>query len=584
MMPVKYRFIQISVAAYVGLFGAGAADAAPPPPPPDAGTLLNTVKPVPEQPVKLPENMINVPEQARPAMQENTNLKIVVKRVVFSGVHAFPESVLQALVADKIGKELNFADLTNIAGLITKYYRDHGYIVARAYLPEQPITDNTIEIVVLEGKLGKVIPHYKTPGPKISDDRLKSFVTDQIPEDGTLTISKLERVLLLENELPNVKAVATLVPGASVGTSDMVLEATQQGWFANNTIDADNFGSRYSGTGRYGGSANVSSPAGLGDVLSVRGLTSFEGFDYARLSWTVPVGGSGLKAGLADSYSDYRLGDPFESAGLKGNSNVVSLFTVYPYIRSRFFNVYQTATVEDKRLYNTSNTGDISDQRIQNISLGIHGDDYDNWLGGGLSTFSVTYTGGNLDLSANAADAANDAATAQTAGHYQKLLVQLVRQQFLTNNLIMYGSITGQLANKNLSSSESLAMGGPTAVRAYPVGEAPSDEGLLATAELRYNSFAPHNLGSLQYQLFYDYGRVRLHKDTWASFDASGIPNTYSLIGAGVGMNLYKENAYLVSASVATKIGNNPNPGQNGTDADGLTSSTRFWLQATIFW
>jgi hemolysin activation/secretion protein len=582
MTPVKYKLIQISVAAYVGLFAASAARAASPPP--DAGTLLNTVKPLPQQPEKPPENLITAPDQPRPAMQNKVHLKVVVNRVVFSGVHAFPESVLQTLIADKIGKELNFDDLTHLTGMITKYYRDHGYIVARAYLPEQPITDNTIEIVVLEGKLGKVIPHYKTPGPKISDEQLQSLVTHQIPEGASLTLSKLERALLLENELPNVKATATLVPGASVGTSDLVLEATQQGWLTNNTIDADNFGSRYSGVGRYGGSVNIASPAGLGDVLSVRGLTSFKGFDYARLSWTAPVGGSGLKIGIADSYSDYALGGPFESAGLKGNSNVASLFSVYPYLRSRFFNLYQTASIENKRLFNNSNAGEISDQYINAISLGIHGDDYDSWMGGGLSTFSITYTGGKLDLASNAADAANDAATAQTAGAYSKVLVQAVRQQFLANNLILYGSITNQWASKNLSSSESLAMGGPTAVRAYPVGEAPADEGLLATAELRYNTLAPHNLGSLQYQLFYDYGRVRLHKNTWESLDAAGTPNAYTLAGFGVGTNLYKENAYLISATLATKVGSNPNPGDNGTDADGLTSTTRFWLQATVYW
>ena len=581
MMPVKNSFIQISVAACAGLIGTDIAGAATPP---DAGTLLNTVKPVPQQPQKPPDNMITAPEQERPAMKENANLKIVLKRVIFSGVKAFPESVLQELVADKIGKQLSFADLTNITGVITKYYRDHGYIVARAYLPEQSVAGNSIEIVVMEGQLGKVLPHYKTSGPQISDELLKSFVVDEIAEGGTLEADRLERIMLLENELPNVKAVATLVPGASVGTSDLVLEATQQGWFANDTVDVDNFGSRYSGAGRYGGSANISSPAGLGDVLGVRALTSLDGFDYIRLSWIVPVGGSGLKAGVAESYSDYRLGGPLTPAGLKGDSNVASLFAVYPYIRSRFFNVYQTATIEAKSLYNTSNAGVVSDQRIQDIALGIHGDDYDKWLGGGLSTFAITYTGGKLDLSRNAADVASDAATAKTAGRYQKLVLQAVRQQFLTDNLVAYGSITQQLASKNLSSSESLGIGGPTGVRAYPVGEAPADEGLIATAELRYNTVAPDNYGALQYQLFYDYGSVKLHHETWSTFTAAGIPNTYNLKGAGLGVNLYKENAYLLSAQVATKIGSNPNPGLNGTDADGFRSSTRLWLQLTGYW
>ncbi|PZN73481.1 MAG: hypothetical protein DM484_22590 [Candidatus Methylumidiphilus alinenensis] len=38
---------------------------------------------------------------------------------------------------------------------------------------------------------------------------------------------------------------------------------------------------------------------------------------------------------------------------------------------------------------------------------------------------------------------------------------------------------------KNLSSSEKFSLGGPYGVRAYGVGEAPSDEMLLLSAELR---------------------------------------------------------------------------------------------------
>jgi hemolysin activation/secretion protein len=237
--------------------------------------------------------------------------------------------------------------------------------------------------------------------------------------------------------------------------------------------------------------------------------------------------------------------------------------------------LYQTATVESKSLYNTSNATIISKNKINDISVGLNGDESDSWLGGGLSSFSVTYTAGNVDLSDAPVNQANDATTAQTAGHYDKWLLQGLREQQLVGNWVLYGSFTDQIASKNLDSSESLVMGGPGAVRAYPAGEAPADEGLIVTAELRYNTTAPYGLGSLQYQMFYDHGSVRLHHAPWASFQSSGLNNEYGLSGKGLGVNLYKENAYMLSASVANKNGANP----NGKDADGLISSTRFWIQ-----
>jgi hemolysin activation/secretion protein len=135
--------------------------------------------------------------------------------------------------------------------------------------------------------------HYKSSGPKLADSRLAGYVTDALPAAEPLTVPELERAILLANDMPNVTAHATLVPGASVGTSDLVLEANQSGWFSKDTLEADNAGSRYTGPGRYGGSVDVASPAGLGDLLSACVLTSFAGFDYSRLSWTTPLTDTG---------------------------------------------------------------------------------------------------------------------------------------------------------------------------------------------------------------------------------------------------------------------------------------------------
>jgi hemolysin activation/secretion protein len=558
--------------------------AAPPPPPPDSGVLLDTVKPPPVQPPKPTGTLIEVPPDARPAMRPDSTLRVTLTKVRFTGVTALPEAELQKLVKPYLGRELSFEDLDTLAGKVTKLYRAVGYFIARAYLPQQEIKDGTLEILVLEGHIGRINVKYKTAGPRISDSELAGFIRDAIPSSKPVTVPELERGMLLENDLPNVNARATLIPGASVGSTDLVLEANQTGWFSKDTIEADNAGSRYSGPVRGGGSVNVASLAGLGDLLSARVLSSFDGFNYARLSWTTPVTYTGLRLGVSGTYTDYKLGGPLEALGDHGNARVFSIFSVYPLIRSRLFNLYQTSTYEYKTLYDSAYTGTIAAKEINLGTLGLSGDEQDGWGGGGLSTFSASLGIGHLDLLSGAADVQADAQTAQTAGSYHKLNLQVMRQQRLTGNWVLYTQVTAQLASKNLDSSESFAFGGPSGVRAYPVGEAPADQGSIQTVELRYNMRAPRDFGSLQWQLFYDHGDVKLHRDPWETYLSSGAPNSYSLSSIGLGGNLYREDSLQVNVAVAHKIGSNPDPGLDNEDADGRRLSTRFWLQVVKYW
>jgi hemolysin activation/secretion protein len=552
-------------------------------PPPDAGTLLETVKPIPPLPPRAIGELIKGAPDARPALAPDAGLRLRLANVRFSGVTVMPLPALQNLVRPDIGRELSFTDLDALAGRVTKLYRDRGYFIARAYLPQQEIKDGSIEILVLEGHLGKVRPQLTTAGPKITDAQLAGFVSDALPPKEPVTVAALERAMLLVNDLPNVTAHATLVPGSSVGATDLVLEANESGRFSQDTIEADNAGSRYSGAYRFGGSVNAVSLAGLGDLLSARGLTSFSGFNYGRLAWTTPVTGSGLKLGTSATYTDYKLGGALKPLDDRGDADIFSVFSVYPVVRTRMFNLYQTATFETKSLHDDSVAGELADKRINVASLSLSGDETDTWSGGGLGTFGITLGLGHLALDGGT-EAGGDATTARTAGDYRKLTIQALRQQRLADDWVLYTSVNAQFASKNLDSSESFSFGGPSGVRAYPVGEAPADAGVLATVELRYNVPVQFSLGALQAQLFYDHGNITLHKEPWEAYVASGDRNKYVLQSLGVGVNLYRERSLLISASAAHKLGSNPDPGVREEDADGRDSLVRFWLQLVKYW
>ena len=83
-------------------------------------------------------------------------------------------------------------------------------------------------------------------------------------------------------------------------------------------------------------------------------------------------------------------------------------------------------------------------------------------------------------------------------------------------------------------------------VRAYPVGEAPGDEGYLFNLEGRYD--LPGFISSATTQLvgFYDTGHVKLHKTLYTGWNGSlaNFPNSYQLSGMGLGLNFFKASSY----------------------------------------
>ncbi|WP_157889110.1 POTRA domain-containing protein [Herminiimonas arsenitoxidans] len=122
---------------------------------PNAGRLLEEIKP----PVTLPNTSIEalpIEETVRTPLSLPTDIRIKVSAIQITGTKAFSEQQLQPLVADLIGGEHSLAELEQAAQRITQYYRQQGYMLARAYLPAQAIKDGKVEISILEGRLDKI--------------------------------------------------------------------------------------------------------------------------------------------------------------------------------------------------------------------------------------------------------------------------------------------------------------------------------------------------------------------------------------------------------------------------------------------
>lgn len=543
---------------------------------PDAGSLMQTLTAPAAAPAKSPT--LDVQQEMRPALVTRGGVKVKVASFKISGNTVFDEVTLKALVSDLVGKELDLAGLDQAAGTISQYYRQQGYFVARAYLPAQEIASGNLEIAVIEGRLGAV-KFNRSGETRLAEWYAQELVAGAAPVGAPIREQNIERGLMLLNDLPGVEVKSTLVPGATPGASDLVIETTE-GALVSGSVDGDNYGNRNTGVARAGATLNLNDPFGIGDQLIVRGMTSGSGLSYGRLAYNLPVGNMGTKLGLAYSRMDYELGKDFAALNASGQSSVASVFAVHPLIRSRNSNLSATVTYDHKRLTDEQNNINVTDKSINVFSAGLSGDMRDALGGGGLTSAGFAFTRGNLDVGDNANYAANDALTAQTDGFYSKLSYNFSRLQRINDFWSFYAGFSGQSARKNLDSAEKFVLGG-MGVRAYPQGEAAGDSGSLLNLEARYN-LPGFDFGNLQVIGFIDTGRVTLHHATWAGWTPIGrtdFPNSYSLSGAGVGLNLYKEADFSVRSSLAWKLGNNPGADALGRDSDGESRDARFWVQ-----
>lgn len=546
---------------------------------PDAGQLLLEQKQLepqfPEQ-LPVPEKM----ETERGPMTE-TGVKVRIKGFRFSGIDGVAdEAELQILVQGEVGKELGLTELQQLAKRVTTYLRGKNFLLARAYLPKQDVTGGIVEIAVIAGRIeGRA--GIRPGSRRIHDSLLAGMANAGVAPDAALQGNELERSLLLMNDLPGVSARAILERGSAPGTTRVVIDAAEGPLFTGG-LAVDNFGNHYTGTLRGSAQAAVNDPFGIGDQFRLA-LTGADGLRSAVVGYALPLGSSGLKASINYSKLTYELGKELSDLDAEGRADTLAVNISYPYIRTRAFSLWQGLSYEHRKLEDEIDDAVVRDRGLNLATADLTASAYDRFGGGGLTSMRAGLTFGHLNLGVGA-DAAADAAGPGTEGDYGKVNYSLSRLQRLANELTLFGAVNGQLAGQNLDSSEKFLLGGPAAIRAYPVGEAAGDEGHSMTVELRYDLPNKPSWSDIQLVTFFDAGNITLYNETWdnAVNTATGR-NNYWLYGGGAGVNLGKTGRYALRASFAHTVGGNPGRSTTGKNADNKTNDSRFWLQG-ILW
>lgn len=528
-------------------------------PVPDAGSLLQQIKPAAPPAPSPAETGLTIRNERGEKLPPSA--PFLVKSIKITGNTLFDTATLHALVADAEGKPLSLSQLDELAAKIADYYHNHDYLLARAIIPAQTIHDGIVEIRVIEAQYGKVSLDNKS---RVKDGLLQNTLSP-LKSGDNVEQKALDHSLLLLSDIPGVVVNATLIPGESVGTSDLLVNATP-GPSVTGNVALDNYGNKYTGRARAGGSVNFINTLHYGDVLSLSGLSSGSGMNYGRVSYDTIVNGLGTHLGGAVSALHYILGDTFSNLNGHGTAQVESLWAKHPLIRSRNVNLYGQVQYDHLNLQDHIDASNIkTDRHLDNWTGSFSGDYRDGVLSGSVNTWNLALTSGHVAFDDSAAQLA-DAATARTQGGFTKWNGSYSRLQGLSQNNSLYVALSGQWTNDNLDASQQMVAGGPYTVRAYDMGVLSGDTGYLGSAELR------HDMGSLgqgQWQAvaFLDSEHVIVNQNTWVAGE-----NSATLNGAGAGLNWTGVNQWDIKAYLAKRLGSAPVLVANA-------SSTRVWVE-----
>lgn len=522
---------------------------------PTAGQILQQENAPPRAPTtEAPRTRIEETDTAATGGSD----AVAVAGIRFSGNTAFADAELQALVADGIAPTMTLDALDALAARVTRHYRDHGYLVARAWLPPQDISGGTVTIAVLEGRVGEVVLDDRTGLAGNATAPLH-----RLRAGDAVNERRFEDTLLRLSDLPGVEVKSTLRPGESMGTSDFIVDLLPAARFSG-SVDLDNFGNRYAGAERLGASLYWNNPAGLGDQLSLRMQAGTSDYGYARLGYQLPFGPFATRVGAAYLSMHYELGKAFSVLDAHGQASVASAYVQQPLLRGRRASWYAALQYDDKHLHDDIDaTGLRSRKTLRNATFSLYGNFTDTFGGGASTNLGLGYTRGELGM--DALSALIDRLTARSAGGFGKWTFNLQRQQRLPGNWLLAFSANAQWAEKNLDSSEKMLLGGSSGVRAYPQGEASGDSGHVASLELHHAIAGP-----LEAFGFYDEGCVHLNTDTWKGAG----DNHRRLAGYGLGLT-WMRGPYSVQAFAAWKDGT----GDALSDKD---RSPRLWAQAVM--
>jgi hemolysin activation/secretion protein len=452
--------------------------------------------PQPSSPSQPPVITVDQPSLPSDASESGS---VMVGAISLTGLTALPPSAFSDVLLDYVGRSLSPGELAALADRVASRVRARGYVFATARMAPQRITAGVLVVQVDEGRVDRV----DIDG---SDNLAVRAALAPLANGKPVLLGELERRLLLVGDLDGIRVRnAKFVHEGELG----VLRVTIGQDSVSLRVALRNDGTRPVGPVQIHIDALVARLFASDDSLSVNyssALFEPRELQYARVRYQKQIGASGTTLSLNSTYSTVQPGAYLSGAEIVGRSWSQSVGVSQPLYRRRQSSLWFNGSFEVNSLTQRRGGKPARRERESVVRLGIYG--YERMFGGrlrvsaavsqGLDLFDATEPG---DLLASRADA---------DGTFTSANFWVDWTRALGSGFSIRLSGDSQIASQPLLIGEEVSLGGGAFLRGYDWSERSGDQGVMGSAELRYDIKRPLGVADrAQLYAFGDGGVVR---------------------------------------------------------------------------
>ena len=451
----------------------------------------------------------------------------------------------------RLKRGITLGQIESIADEITKFYRERGFILAKAYIPKQQVREGIVTLTLLLGMLGKV----EVLNNKIySNSTISSVFNDMLTKPVTST--QVEENLYLINDYPGLSVNGFFEAGNQVGDTMLNINVNNERKYAAN-IRLDNHGTNETGIYRTYADAQINDLLGLGDYFNFSVLTASapNNTNYWKAFYQTKVFTPRVLFSYSTSTNQFVVDRQSTNLSLNGTVTSNEISGVYKLKRSRVANksleLKQSTVSSDLQLGDTPDFGSL-DEKISTTSLSYKFD-FLQEKQRRLHQGSVTLTDGQYVFgNTNTIDKNFQYTT------FDYNLLTFIKIPFTDSTARLLVRAGGQYAGKFLSSIAKYSLTGASRARAYSANVFSADDAFFSSLDLIFNSPDILNFslfGKTQFKdlakpfIFIDYGYGIQRTSNSNKPDVTG-----SLLDAGFGLKLNYSNKFQGNLNIAFPI------------------------------
>lgn len=422
------------------------------------------------------------------------------------------------------GLPINASTLQNMLDSLSKYYQEQGFVLSKAYLPQQTIDNGQVSVLVVN-------PHFNRFSLENSSqvrDSYLEYLMSGIKELEGKDVSAQE----LNSKIRKLADLGTFSILGEVSNSDLHglykdidFKATPTHDRFNFALFSDNQGNKSAGRYRFGGLIEVQNPTGSADYLSLIYARSNEKQNNYTFNYQLPINSHPTLWGLDICYSDYELTGIYRELGAQGTSLSIDSYLTEPLIRTDNSMLKLTAGIRYRKLVDEYANFDLKfEKHTWSGYIGAHGFySNNNWF------FNYDTKG---YITRIYCDDQYEAVEERT---YLTLEGLFALGYHFKDNLMARSSLRYQLANSYVDGADVFLAGGDIGLRAYEFGDIAGDGGIIWKNEL---SYFPSKTQNFSITPHIETARVYSHYSDSEKAHSAGLTLNYQYKGLNLELDL----------------------------------------------